>query len=137
MEQEDRSANDRVLYRIDNILDILIRHIRAGRQAHSDFEECLGNAVNVAGSILVDRLPVHGFPKRAGFDAGLVEDDAQGLDIVVRLAVSHGGLDLVHDTGSPADRPFHDRLVRILLSFDPDGRVDGNRIQPEIGIVAR
>lgn len=72
---------------VDNIADVIVGDVGACRKADAGGEEGFAHTVDVGGGVAVDRLLVHGLPKGAGLDVGLVEIDAQGFDIVVGLTV--------------------------------------------------
>lgn len=77
----------RIFDGVDDVADIIVGDVGAGRKADAGGEEGFAHAVDVGGGVAVDRLLVHGLPKGAGLDVGLVEIDAQGFDIVVGLTV--------------------------------------------------
>lgn len=64
-ECQSKSAN-RLLNAVDNILHILIAHLRACGEAHSDFEQGLRNSIHVCRSTGVHRLLVHRLPQPNG-----------------------------------------------------------------------
>ena len=78
------------LYLLYDVVDMVVCHPRACRKADADFEEGFGYAVDVGRGVFVDGLAVHRFPQGARLDAGRVEGHAQGLDVVVGLAVGGG-----------------------------------------------
>ena len=78
---------------------------------------------------------MHRFPQRTRLDVSLVEEDAQCLHIVVRLAVGVSAVGSMHHTCGTAHRALNDGLVGILLTFYADYRVNCYSIEPEIGIV--
>ncbi len=60
---------------IDNVADIVVGDVGAGREADADFEECFRHAVNIGRSILIHRLFVHWLPEWSCLDIGFVEAD--------------------------------------------------------------
>lgn len=72
---------------IDDAADMGVSNPGAGGEADTDFEERFADAVGVGGSVAIDRLLVHRFPEGTRFDAGGVEVYAQGLYVIIGLAV--------------------------------------------------
>ena len=92
------SAN-RFLNFLHNIPHILICHIRPRWKSHTNLEDCLGDTVHVGRDALVDGLLMHRFPDRTGFDTSFVQEDAEGVDVVVGLTVGGGAVGHMDDTG--------------------------------------
>ena len=72
-------VNNSTLYCLDDILDLLVFHIRSGGEAHAHLEERFRNAIGIGRGILIDRLLVHRFPKGTGFYARCIHEYAQSL----------------------------------------------------------
>ncbi len=72
---------------VDDIADVVVGDVWAGRKADADFEKALRYAVCVGRGVFVDWLFVHRLPEGTRFDVGAVEADAQCLHVVVGLAV--------------------------------------------------
>ena len=54
--------NNSTLDSIDNIPNVIICHIRPGRQTHTNLEQCLTHTVDICRGILIHWLLVHRFP---------------------------------------------------------------------------
>lgn len=61
-----------------------------GGQADAGGEERLADAVDIGGTVAIDRLTVHGFPQRTALDVCGVESHTKGFHVVVGLAVGDG-----------------------------------------------
>lgn len=111
--------------------------VRSGGETEALTEEMLGGTVDIGGSVGVDGLPVHRLPKRAGFDCGLIESEAQGLDITCGLAVGHGRAGFACHGGCATDGLFHRIAIRLIFISDVNGGIKGDGAKPEIGVEFR
>ncbi len=109
---------------VDDVADVVVAHVGAGREAYAAPEQALAHAVDICGRVAVYGLPVHGLPQRACLDVGFVESHAQSFHVVAWLAVGSGCGSLVYDAGGAADSPGYDVFVYIVLSFDAQGGVE-------------
>lgn len=116
---------DAILDILYYVADVFVGDPGTGGEADADFEERFADAVDVGGIVLVDGLLVHRLPEGAGFDAGLVERHAQGLDVGVRLAVGVGGRRGVGHAGGASDRTGDHLGIGAFLSAHFPVRVDG------------
>ena len=81
-------------------------------------EEILADAVDIGRRIVIDRLAMHGLPKRTRLDASLVEHNTHGLNITVRFTVRMHRASAMNLSGS-ATNGTTDRLsVGQLFTFD-------------------
>lgn len=129
------SSHDGTLNRLDDVFDVVICHVRAGGQTHTDLEDGLRNAIHVCWCILVYRLFVHGLPYGTCFNASSIHEDAKSFDVGVGLAVSRCGVSDVNHAGSAAHSAFHDGLVGVLLPSDSHIRVEGVGAEPVVRII--
>ncbi len=86
-------------YAVNDIAHVIIGHIRAGRKAETHLEKSFFHTVGVDRSTGIDRLLVHRLPRRTGLDLLAEHEDAQGLDIRIRLTVSRDAIHLMNHTG--------------------------------------
>ena len=98
-------------------------------------EQFLAHAVDVSRGIAVDRLAMHGLPKRTSLHIGPVKSHTQSLDIGVGLAVCDSGGSCMGHTRSSAHNSGYNLFIGLLLSFYPELRVKNSRTQPEVGVV--
>lgn len=82
----------RFLDGVDDVADIIVGHVRAGGETETDLEEFLLNIVCIDRGTGVDRLFAHRFPGWASLDFVAEHEDAQGLHVVVRLAIRRSGI---------------------------------------------
>ena len=71
-----------------DVLEVVVAHPGAGRETQPATEEVVGYAVDVGGSIGVERLAVHRFPEGTAFDTGFFESEAQGFYVGVNRCES-------------------------------------------------
>ena len=57
---------------INDVADVIVGDVGAGWETDADFEEGFGDAIDVCGSVFVDRLLVHRLPKGASFNVSFV-----------------------------------------------------------------
>ena len=128
--------NDCPLDSINDILHVIICHIRPCGEAHANLEQCFAHAVDVSRSILVHRLLVHRLPQRASLNLSLVHDDTQSLHISVGLTIRVGTFSGMYDASGTAHGACHDGLVGVLLAFYANLGIYGHSAEPEVRVVA-
>ena len=122
---------------VDDVADVVVSYPGAGGEADADLEEALADAVDIGGRVAVDGLAVHGLPQGAALNVGAVEANAQGLHVVVGLAVGGGRRGLVDDTGGASDGALDHGAVGLVLTLYPQRGVERGCAEPEVGVVLR
>ena len=74
-------------YTSNDILNIPIRYIRAGRQAQPNLKQRFAHPIHISRAIPINRLLMHRFPQRTGFYTHRVKSHTHRLNIGIRLAI--------------------------------------------------
>ena len=118
-----------------DVLEVVVAHPGAGRETQTTTEEIVGYAVDVSGSVGVEGLAVHGFPKGTAFDTGFFESEAQGFYVGIWLAVGmwiRGG---TSGAGGSAHGLGDSGGVCFVLVNDFEVGGEGDGAKPEVGIM--
>lgn len=78
---------------------------------------------------------MHRFPQWARLHIAGIKPKAQGLNVVVWLAVGANLCGLVYNASRTTNSPLHRRLIRILLTFYPNAWVYDDRVEPVVAAV--
>ena len=78
---------------------------------------------------------MHRLPEGAALHLLLQHKGTESLHIGIRLAVGRCRLHLMDHPSSATNSGFDHLLVRILLSLDPNLRLDRGSAEPEVGII--
>lgn len=70
-----------------DVMYILVGDAGTSRQANAYVEHMFAHAIDISGCVMIDGLLVHGFPQGAALYLTCIQEHAQGLYIVIRLAV--------------------------------------------------
>ena len=123
------------LYRLHNIPNIRIPHIRPSRQAHPHLKQSLANPINISRSPAINRLPMHRLPNRTSLNARSIQEYSQRLHIIIRLAIRSSTRRSVNNASSTAHSPSHNSLVSILLPLNTYRRIQSNRAKPVVAVI--
>ena len=80
-------------------------------------EEILADAVDIGRRIVIDRLTMHGLPKRTRLDASLIEHHTHGLNITVRLTVRMHRASAMNLCCSATNGTSDRLLISMLFTF--------------------
>ena len=103
---------------LNNTLDIGIGYHWTRGEAEASVEEILADAVDIGRRIVIDRLTMHGLPKRTRLDASLVEHYTHGLNITVRFTVRMHRTSTMNLSGSTTNSTTDRLSVGQLFTFD-------------------
>ena len=124
----------RFLDAINNVADILIRHIRPCGETHANLEDGFFHTVGIDVATGIDGLLVHGLPHGSALDFLAQHPHTHGLDVVVGLAVGDGTIDLMDDARGTAHGSLDDFPVGVLLPTDLHAGVEGHGAEPVVAI---
>ena len=127
-------SDNSVLNTLDNVLHILIAHIRPCGEAHANLEDGFFHAVGIDVATGIDGLLVHGLPHGSALDFLAQHPHTHGLDVIIGLAVGDRTIDLMNDTGCTAHSGLDDFPVGVLLPTDLHAGVEGHGAEPVVAV---